>query len=240
MATTDAWAVEGIDGTELATLDTSGAFTTAAGITATTGGITATAGGITATAGGLTVTAGGLTVTAGGLTVTAGGATVNGATTRGGVVYAATDASAAVTNTTTETAFDNSYTFPANTFAAGDCIRIRGWGTTTAGNGTDTLTIKVKIGSTAILTSAAVDQVDNDLWAFDCLLTIRTIGASGTLVGHAISQYPDAPGSTVRFNVLASTAIDTTTTQAVTCTATWSAASTADSCRLDQFVIEHL
>jgi Chaperone of endosialidase len=54
----------GISLTSLATINNSGALTTASGITASTGGLTATSGGLTVTAGGGTI-AGGLTVTGG-------------------------------------------------------------------------------------------------------------------------------------------------------------------------------
>ena len=154
-------------------------------------------------------------------------------------------ASTAITNTASETAFSLSYTFTANTLKAGDVIRIRGQGIATATNSTDTLTIKVKVGSTAIYTSAAVDVADNDIFVFDAEAIIRTIGTAGTFVGYGAGYIgtpgvaagaADIPGA----GSVGSTAINTTTTVAITVTATWSAASASDSCRLDNLSIELL
>lgn len=161
-----------------------------------------------------------------------------------GVLYSATAASNTVTNTTVETAFSNStYTIPANSLQAGDVIRIRGQGLVVGAANTDTITIKVKLGSTAILTSPAPDTVTNDIFVFDTDLIIRTIGASGTFVagGTASIQTPSAAAGAADITApsfVGSTAINTTTTNAITVTVTWSVADTADQARLDVLTIE--
>ena len=152
-------------------------------------------------------------------------------------VYTATDASAAVSNTTAETAFGNSVTLAAALLRAGSRLRIRAQGIATATNGTDTLTIKVKIGNTVLVTTGAVDVADDDIFVIDCDLVVRTVGTGGTFVSNAM-QILDAAGTALKAAFLASTAIDTTATQAVTVTATWSAASTANSCRMDMLTVE--
>lgn len=156
----------------------------------------------------------------------------------GGLLSAQVAASAAVTNTTDETPFDQSYTIPANVLAAGSVLRIKGWGTATATNSTDTLTIAVKLGATALLTTAAVDVADDDVWFFDITVQVRTAGASGTLVAWASYQDPDAAGTAPKWVELNSTAVDTTGALAVTSTATWSVASASNSCRSEGLIVE--
>jgi len=153
------------------------------------------------------------------------------------LLYSATAASALITNTTDETAFDKTYSIPANTLRVGDVIRIKGHVTTPSTNSTNTLTLKVKLGSTILLASAAVDVANGDIGAFEVEVIVRTVGASGTIV--AIGDIGLGVIGTVGLNpkLLASTAIDTTAAQAVTVTATWSAASESNTVRLDSLSV---
>jgi hypothetical protein len=151
-------------------------------------------------------------------------------------LYTNVAASSAVTNTTAATAFDVSYTILANMLQAGDRLRIRLGGIATATNSTDTLAITLKIGSTTVFATAAVDVADNDCFFIDAELTIRTSGASGTVIGNGVATIK----TTATARMLNSTAIDTTATQAITVTATWSVASTSNSCRLDLLSVERL
>lgn len=147
-------------------------------------------------------------------------------------LYVNTADSAALTNTVTETAFDKSYTIPANMLKVGDVIRISAQVLATATNSTDTLTVRLKIGSTTIISTGAVDVANNDIATITCELVVRTIGASGTFVGTG-EQSLGVPGTVTSkpFN-LVSTTIDTTATQAITVTGQWSVASASNSCKL--------
>lgn len=140
--------------------------------------------------------------------------------------------STAVSDTTDETAFNKTITIPANFLRAGDVVRIKGSVVATATNSTDTLTVKVKIGSTVIHTITAVDVANNDAANFDIEVTIRTIGATGTMVAMGFAGVGVPATATSKVASLASTAIDTTASKAVSATATWSAASAGDSCKL--------
>lgn len=153
-----------------------------------------------------------------------------------GLTYTTVAASSAVTNTTTETSFGQTYSIPANTLQAGSVIEIISQGIATATNSTDTLNIKVYVNSTAIAASGAVDVADNDIWVAHQFVTIRTNGGSGTFVsaGH-ISL--DAAGDPQGNTFTASTAIDTTAAVTLDVKATWSVASTANSCRQDLFLV---
>lgn len=155
-----------------------------------------------------------------------------------GLIYANTAASTAITNTATETAFSLVPSIPANSLHAGSVIRVRYQGIATATNGTDTLTIKLYLGTTsgtALIAEAATDVANNDVFTGEYELIVRTIGASGTVVGvGTYKSIPAAEGTmTVKDDILASTTLDTTAAVTFTASAKWSAASASNSCRLD-------
>lgn len=157
-----------------------------------------------------------------------------------GLIYVAVAASAAISDTTSETDFDKTVTIPANTLKAGDVIRVRAQAIPTSTNSTDTLTLKLKFGSTVIVATAAVDVANNDIGYIDFEVTIRTIGASGTMVGAGV-QALGVPGTvTAKPALLASTTIDTTAAIVVKVSATWSNASASNSVRLDVLNVELL
>jgi len=154
----------------------------------------------------------------------------------GGRAHSTVAASTAITNTTTETLFDENYSIPANTLKAGTVIRYRAQGIATATNGTDTLQIRARIGGVAgtlLLATAAVDVADNDTFHLEGSITVRTAGASGTLVASGMHVLGVPGTATARNGFTASTAVDTTASQVLGVTAEWGAASTANSVRLD-------
>jgi predicted RecA/RadA family phage recombinase len=151
----------------------------------------------------------------------------------GALTYSQEAASAAVTNTTVQTAFDKSYTIPASTLRPGDVIRVRAQGIATATNSTDTLNAILRIGTVDVIATAALDVADNDIFVIDADIVIRTNGASGTFVAGGSSNIGVPGTATTKAKSKASTAIDTTATQSVNVTATWSVASASNSCRLD-------
>lgn len=166
-----------------------------------------------------------------------------------GRAYTNTGASAAISNTTTETPFSTNYSIPANTLQVGSKIRIRYQAIATATNSTDTLAIKLYLATditagaivgTALISHAATDVADNNVVQGEFELIIRTVGASGTVVGcGTYKSVPAAEGTmTIKDDILASTAIDTTVAQIAAVTATWSVASASNSCRLDVMIVE--
>lgn len=162
----------------------------------------------------------------------------------GGVVYSNTAASTAHTNTTTEALFDTQYSIPANTLMPGMVIKVKFQGIATSTNSTDTLVIKLYIGGlsgTALLTGTATDVANNNIFAGECTIIIRTVGSSGTFVAYGThTEVPAASGTAVHdvTEITASTAIDTTTAQVIGVGADWSVASSSNSCRLDMMVVE--
>jgi hypothetical protein len=155
----------------------------------------------------------------------------------GGCLYTSIVASAALTNTTTATAMD-SYTIPADVLKAGDVLEFFAQGIATATNSTDTLQVQVKIGSSVLADTDALDVADNGIWVIHGFVTIRTDGPSGTLVAGGYVDIGVNGTTTVKMDILASTAVDTTAALAVTVVGTWSVASASNSCRNDQFVLK--
>lgn len=78
-------------------------------------------------------------------------------------------------------------TIPSSFWSVGKSLKIKGAGvygsTTTPGN----FTLKIKVGTTVVLTTATVSYVAsqvNQLFAFSATLTCRATGASGSLMGQ--------------------------------------------------------
>lgn len=156
-------------------------------------------------------------------------------------LYSSTAASAAVTNTITPTTFSTgSYTIPANTLVVGDVITIRGQGIATATHSTDTLSIILQIGAgpTTVLTLPALDVANGDTFEFEINIEIRTIGASGTFVAEGFYIFGVPGTATSKGAFLGSTAINTTLSQLIAVTATWSVADVGNSVRLDVLDVE--
>jgi hypothetical protein len=153
-----------------------------------------------------------------------------------------TAAGTALSNSTTETAL-GAVTIPANSLQVGSLIRVRYQGIATATNSTDTLAVKLYIGGltgTALISHAATDVANNDVFLGEYSITVRTIGSSGTMVGvGTYKSVPAAEGTmTIKDDILASTTLDTTADKDITVSGTWSVASASNSCRLDFLTVE--
>ena len=155
----------------------------------------------------------------------------------GGLYYSSAVASAALTNSTTATAMD-SVALPADTLKAGDVVEFFAQGIATATNSTDTLQVQVKIGSSVLADTDALDVADNAIWVIHGSLTIRTDGPSGTLVAGGFVNIGVNGTTTTKMDILASTAVDTTAAQTLSVVGTWSVASASNSCRNDQFTVQ--
>lgn len=143
------------------------------------------------------------------------------------LLYQSVAASTAVTNTvSTEQFFTGTYTIPARTLRVGDVINIRGHAVVSAAAGTDTLTIKVYVGTVAVLVTVATNATTADVVYFDVDCIVRTIGATGTVVArqiHANGPVASIAAGPVIADHVASTTLDTTAAAIVRASATWSA-----------------
>jgi len=151
----------------------------------------------------------------------------------GATSFATVAASAAVTNTATETAFDQTISIPANMLRAGSVIRIHAQGIATATNGTDTLRARVRIGGTDILLTDVVDVADNDIFVIDLTVTVRTAGTGGTMVASGSQALGVPSTATLQIGSLGSTVINTVTATVIDVTALWDNADAGNSVRLD-------
>lgn len=159
------------------------------------------------------------------------------------LIGAITSSSTAVSNTSSETAFDRSVSIPANLLSAGSVLRIRAKVNVTSGNGADTLTLRLKLGGNTISASAPIDVTDlgGDVGILDAEITVRSIGAAGVLVSAGVGGLGVPLTATIRVGCQAGTfTLDTTAAQSVTVTAQWSAMSASNSCQLEALVVSML
>lgn len=150
-----------------------------------------------------------------------------------------------VANTVTETAFDSSYTIPANSVAVGDVLRVTATGVYSTALVAPNLTGKLKLGSTTVLNTGAltaVAGVANAGWTFQGWIVITGIGAGGALEAQGYAEFATAATTALSVNVTNTAAIslDTTASQALTVTVQWSAASASNSITMRQLVVEKL
>ena len=108
-----------------------------------------------------------------------------------------TTSSATITNTAVETAFDQTITVPANTLSVGSLLRILAKVSVPSGNSTNTLTLRLKVGSQVVALTAAVDVTDagGDVGILRAELAVRSLGSSGSFsaageAGLAFQQPP--------------------------------------------------
>ena len=161
----------------------------------------------------------------------------------GKMIYANVAASALITNTTVETAFDKAATIKANTLFPGSVLKIRWQGIAPATNSTDTLQIKVYYGGiagTLLFAHNTTDVADNNVFNGQYDLIFRTVGAAGTMVGWGLGKAAPAAEGTItpKDDILASTAVDTTVDKDIVVSATWSVASASNTVRLDFLTVE--
>lgn len=156
-----------------------------------------------------------------------------------GTIFTQT-ADATVANTLTETTIfgtgTGTLTLPAAFFVAGKTVRIMMSGvySTVAVTG-DTVTVKIKYGSTVIASKATTGLLTgatNNYWFAEAIITCRTTGSSGTVQCSGGVRYQVASSVVVEDelnNSAATTTINTTTSNAIDVTVTHSAANASNS-----------
>jgi hypothetical protein len=158
---------------------------------------------------------------------------------RGRLMYAQTTAGTALTNSTVETILATT-TLKGARFRKGDVIRVRAQGIATATNSTDTLNLKLYIGTEMIAQTGAVDVANSDIWLIDADIVIRTIGASGTMVAAGTTGLGAVGTVTAKPFLLAEATEDISGDVACKITGTWSVANSGNSCRNDLFNVQIL
>lgn len=155
------------------------------------------------------------------------------------LLYASVADSAEISNTVTETAFDKSITIDGTSLKVGDVLEILAAATLNSTNATDTLTLRLKVGTETIIATAAVDVADGDVGYIHAFVTVRAVGASGALQGSGV-QGLGVPGTvTAKPFVKAQAAEDLSGGTAVTVTAEWSVANAGNKVELTQLAVKH-
>lgn len=159
----------------------------------------------------------------------------------------ASTASATVANTGTETtiigAGTGSLTLAANFFSAGQVLYVHATGIySTIAMTAGTLNIRLKFGSTVIVATGdvtATDNLTNEVWTLDVVVTCRTAGGSGTVIAESV--FRPTVGTVVQngWKMLntSTVTVDTTATQAVQLTADWGTADPGNTITGTNFVM---
>lgn len=156
-----------------------------------------------------------------------------------GLVGAITSSSAAL-SLNAETIFDKSVQLsPANQLRVGDVYRVRGKARVTAGGAGNTVVIRSRLNTAAgvlLGESTSFDPGNDALIVLDFLVTIRSIGAGGTLTSAGLALAATNANATGSAGTVA---IDTTAANTIVFTADWNA-DTADAVVLEDLVVEKL
>ncbi len=133
----------------------------------------------------------------------------------------------AITATSLIGTVTGSTTIAANTFTAGQYFQVIAQGYYSTPATATSLTINLNIGGTTRLTTGAVAQlaaVTNGTWRLSCGFTTRTAGVSGTQIANCIFEEtgPSLTPGESPLQTSSTWSVDTTATQVVDVTATWS------------------
>ena len=157
-------------------------------------------------------------------------------------LYAQTTQSATLTNTTTETSIVGtgvgSLTIAANGYVVGDSYHAKIGGVISAQNN-DTITIRIKKGSTVLATTGTLtlEAVTNMAWECEIDFTIAAIGATGSMCTNGNFAYNRDTGSLEGFVFQDVETFDTTIANTLEITAEWGQAKTQDQIYSSNFVL---
>lgn len=160
--------------------------------------------------------------------------------------YAQVTDSAAIANTAVETAFNKTYSIPANSLAVGNIIRVKAFGTYGAVS-LPNLTLRIRIGANNVSLHAITAGTNTGLpWFVEVDVIVRAIGASGQIIvgpQNAISQAngTDPSGAQSKSYLLTgftTYTIDTTAAKTVDVTAQWGTASASNTITMRGLTVE--
>ena len=149
--------------------------------------------------------------------------------------YVLAAAGSALTNSTAETVLAST-TIAADTLESGTTVHIRAFVVTSASNSTDTLTVRLRMGTTtltgtALVSTAAIDQVNGDQCVIDFTVVCRADpSAASACVGFGMFSDPDAAGTAMKTASIAATNFATNGALLVEVTGEWSVANAGNSC----------
>jgi hypothetical protein len=156
-----------------------------------------------------------------------------------GVMYANTADSSAIASTAVETNFSLNFTLPQNFLSVGRVLRVTASGKA-SDTGTPTLDFKLKAGSVTLLDLTAItlpSGITDKQWTATFLLVCRTTGGSGTVQTSLVHALIDDDLLQSIANVAT---VDTTATNVLQMSATWSASSASNTVTQELMLIEVL
>lgn len=151
----------------------------------------------------------------------------------------ATIANSTAHSDSTDEATLDSYTFTGTELAAQDVIEVSAKVVATATNGTDTLAVRLLVGTEEICTTGAVDVANSDVAMIHAKITLRAVGSSGSVSAHGYTSLGASGTVTAKVFAKAAASEDLSGSVSVSIRADWSAASASNSCRLEDFVVIH-
>lgn len=145
-------------------------------------------------------------------------------------------ASSLVTNLTAETAFDIAPVLAAGLLKAGDIIKFRVRGVVPLSHTTDTLSIKLYIGSVLLATIAATDVANGDEFFLETSIFVIDTANVQAITKKSTLAAPAA--WTVTELGIASAALDVTVPVTLKATATWSVANAGNTVKLTEVTVD--
>jgi len=165
-----------------------------------------------------------------------------GTLTAWGNIFSNTADSNSVSNTATETNFNTAVTIPANSLTVGSRFRIFAWGIYSVANTGDTLTFRVKYGTTTLVLIATFTFTatqTNEAWNGVASIRVTAIGASGSMRADGNFFVQGARGgSTGTSN--GDVTVDTTLARDLQISAKWNQATSGTTIKVQNMSIEFL
>jgi hypothetical protein len=153
------------------------------------------------------------------------------------LVYSNQASGTSVENTTTETVLATK-TINGALLKVGDVIEVIGHVWVEDNNSTDTLTVKLYVGTEEIVTTGAVDVADNDVGYIHAHIVVTAIGASGAVRATGVVGL-GVPGTvTAKPFRKASATEDISGNIAIAMKATWSVAHADNECEMEEFIVK--
>ena len=138
-----------------------------------------------------------------------------------------------VTNTDAETTIFTG-SIPANSLKAGNVLKVVISGIITNATAADDLTITGYIGSTSLgAFSSAIGNLTDETWRVTSELTVRSVGATGSIAWHADFKVANFETEGVDIST-----VDTTTAEDFTITITWDNAKAGNTISIYQGMVE--
>jgi len=156
-------------------------------------------------------------------------------------IYVLTAAGTALSNSTDETVLASTSLAPYS-IQPGKVYHVRAAVIATATNSTDTLTVRLRVGSVALTgtvvgSSGAVDVANSDVVTLQVEFVVRDADSSSVVLAHGAVSAPGAEGTATLRVAFESLALDNAVTQHIAITGQWSAASASNSCRCDALTV---